>query len=151
MKQFFTILFILSFAVSGVKAQDTNKNANQTSLYERLGGTEGITVIVDKVVATHMENPNISARFLPYNDEPERLAVIKQHTVQFFSAGGGGDVAYEGTSMPQAHGGMNISPEEYMYVVDDIMLVLDEQNIDEESKKDVLAILWSLKGMIIGK
>ena len=53
--------------------------------------------------------------------------------------------------MPTAHEGMNISPAEYMYVVDDIMLGLDEHNIDEESKKDVLAILWSLKGMIIEK
>jgi hemoglobin len=38
-----------------------------------------------------------------------------------------------------------------MCVVDDIMMVLDKNKIDEESKKDVLAILWSLKGMIIAK
>ncbi|MFK5856320.1 MAG: group 1 truncated hemoglobin [Bacteroidota bacterium] len=124
---------------------------NQTSLFIRLGGTEGITSIVDDVVATHMENPNIKAVFLPYNEEPKRLALIKKHTVEFFSAGGGGPIDYTGKSMPNAHRGMNISPAEYMYVVDDIMLVLDEHNIDEESKKDVLAILWSLKGMIIGQ
>ena len=46
---------------------------------------------------------------------------------------------------------MNISPAEYMAVVDDILLVLDQHNIDEQSKKDVLAILWSLKGMIIAQ
>jgi hemoglobin len=53
--------------------------------------------------------------------------------------------------MPTTHKGMNISPEEYMHVVDDILQVLDKHKIDEESKKDVLAILWSLKGMIISK
>jgi len=36
-----------------------------------------------------------------------------------------------------------------MAVIDDILLVLDNHNIDEQSKKDVLAILWSLKGMIM--
>jgi hemoglobin len=44
---------------------------------------------------------------------------------------------------------MNISPGEYMHTIDDIMGVLDKRAIDDESKKDVLAILWSLKGMII--
>jgi hemoglobin len=53
--------------------------------------------------------------------------------------------------MPTAHKGMNISPAEYMHVVDDILLVLVKHKIDEESKKDVLAILWSLKVMIISK
>lgn len=120
-------------------------------LFERLGGSKGITSIVDDVVEAHMANPSVSARFLPFKEQPERLAVIKKHTVEFFSAGSGGPVAYTGRDMPTTHKGMNISPEEYMHVVDDILQVLDKHKIDEESKKDVLAILWSLKGMIISK
>lgn len=46
---------------------------------------------------------------------------------------------------------MNINPEEYMHVIDDIFNALDKQSIDEETKKDVLAILWSLKDRIISK
>lgn len=53
--------------------------------------------------------------------------------------------------MVTAHTGMNINPAEYMHVMDDIFLALDKNNIDEETKKDVLAILWSLKEMIIAK
>ena len=53
--------------------------------------------------------------------------------------------------MTTTHTGMNISPGEYMYVIDDIFDALDKNGIDEDSKKDVLAILWSLKGMIISK
>lgn len=53
--------------------------------------------------------------------------------------------------MLTAHTGMNISPGEYMHVMDDIMLALDKNDISEDSKKEVLAILWSLKGMIISK
>lgn len=120
-------------------------------LFERLGGTDGIRRIVDDVVEAHMNNPAISARFLPYKEQPERLAVIKKHTVDFFSAGSGGPVTYSGRDMPTTHKGMNISPEEYMHVTEDIMLVLTEHKIDDESKKDVLSILWSLKGMIIAQ
>ena len=111
----------------------------------------GITSIVDEVVETHMQNPSVSARFLPYKEQPEKLAIIKKHTVDFFSAGSGGPVTYTGRDMPTTHKGMNISPSEYMYVIDDIIQVLEKYKIDEGSKKDVLAILWSLKGMIISK
>ena len=120
-------------------------------LFERLGGTTGITSIVEDAVEAHMNNPAISARFLPYKEQPERLAVIKKHSIDFFSAGSGGPVTYSGRDMPATHRGMNISPAEYMYVVDDILKVLDKHNIESDAKKDVLAILWSLKDMIIAK
>ena len=120
-------------------------------LFERLGGTKGITEIVNDAVAAHMNNPAISARFLPYKEQPEKFALIKQHSIDFFSAGSGGPVTYSGRDMPTTHKGMNINPTEYMHVVDDILMVLDKHNVDEESKKDVLAVLWSLKDMIIAK
>ncbi len=146
MKHLFITALVLTMLTSC--AQQAPK---QPSLFERLGGTEGITAIVDEAVALHQTNPTIKAVFLPYNDEPERLAAIKQHTVDFFSAGGGGPITYLGRDMPTAHKGMNISAAEYMAVIDDILIVLDKHNIDEQSKKDVLAILWSLKGMIMGQ
>ncbi len=46
---------------------------------------------------------------------------------------------------------MNINAHQYMNVMDDILSVLEEHEIDEESKKDVLAILWSLKNSIMHK
>lgn len=121
------------------------------TLFERLGGTAGITAIVDDVIEAHMSNPAINARFKPYLDQPERLAKIRQHTIDFFSAGSGGPVEYKGRDMPTTHQGMNISAEEYMHVIDDIMGVLEKHNIDDASKKDVLAILWSLKETIMSK
>jgi hemoglobin len=122
-----------------------------TTLFERLGGTTGITSIVDDVIEAHLNNPAISARFKPYLDQPERLAKIRQHTIDFFSAGSGGSVEYNGRDMQTTHQGMNISAEEYMQVIDDIMGVLEKHQIDDESKKDVLAILWSLKETIMSK
>ncbi|MEB2782035.1 group I truncated hemoglobin [Algoriphagus persicinus] len=131
---------------------NTQKTSLTTkTLFARLGGTLGITAIVDDVIAAHMVNPTINARFRPYLDQPERLAKIRQHTIDFFSAGSGGAVEYNGRDMPTTHHGMNISAEEYMNVVDDIMGVLDQHTIDEISKKDVLAILWSLKETIMNK
>ena len=118
-------------------------------LYDRLGGSTGITQIVNEVVQAHMNNPAINARFLPLQEQPEQLATIKKHTVEFFSAGSGGPETYSGRDMITTHTGMNISRGEFTHVIDDILEVLENNHIDEESKKDVLAILWSLKSMVI--
>ncbi len=123
----------------------------KNTLFDQLGGTNGISRIVDDAVEAHMNNPMVSARFLPYQSKPEKLAIIKQHTIEFFSMGSGGPQIYNGKDMVTAHTGMNISASEYMHVIDDIFLALDKNNMTEETKKDVLAILWSLKGMIIAK
>ena len=142
----FTILIL-----TGMTQAETKNKSNAATLYDRLGGKEGITAIVDDVIEAHMNNPIISATFEPYKTQPERFAKIRQHTIDFFSAGSGGSVQYTGRDMPTTHAGMNINAAEYMAVIDDIMGVLDKHKIDDESKKDVLTILWSLKGMIMGK
>ena len=121
------------------------------TLFDRLGGRHGISQIVDDTVEYHMNNEHVNARFLPFKEKPEQLAIIKNHTVDFFVAGSGGPNNYKGKDMTAAHTGMNISHAEYMHVVDDIFMALDKNNIDENSKKDVLAILWSLKDLMIGK
>jgi hemoglobin len=121
------------------------------TLYERLGGREGISMIVDDTVENHMNNSAVNARFLPLKENPEHLNIIKNHTIDFFTAGSGGPNNYKGKDMVAAHRGMNINHAEYMHVMDDIFMALDKNAIDEETKKDVLAILWSLKGMIISK
>jgi hemoglobin len=121
------------------------------SLFERLGGTAGISAIVEDAVDAHMKNPQVNARFLPYLEQPEQMARVKKHTIEFFSMGSGGPQIYNGKDMVAAHKGMNISPAEYMHVMDDIFLALDKHAMTDATKKDVLAILWSLKGMILSQ
>lgn len=125
-------------------------NEKQKSLYERLGSIDGITAIVDEVVEKHMTNPDVKSRFLPLKDNPKHFADVRQHLINFFAAGSGGPEQYTGKDMPAAHRGMNISKGEYMSVIDDILLALDKRKIDEQSRKDVLAILFSLKDQMIG-
>ena len=119
------------------------------TLYERLGEIKGITKLVDDVVDIHMINPSVSPRFLPLKEKPAQLAVIKQHTVNFFCAGSGGPQTYGGRDMVSTHKGMNISEQEFLAVIDDIMEAMEKNSMGEEEKKDVLAILYSLKEQVI--
>lgn len=119
------------------------------SLYERLGGTPGINTLVNDIVALHMENPVIRARFRPYLDTPEKLAITKKHLCAFLEAGCGGATRYTGRNMVDAHRGMNINEAEYMAATDDILAALRKNRIDEQTQKDILAIAYSLKGEIL--
>ena len=116
-----------------------------TTLYQRLGGAEGIARLVDDLVAAHLSNPIIKTRFENIKD----LDHAKQMAREFFSAGSGGPQAYTGKDMLAAHKGMNISEQEYLAAMDDIVGAMNKNGIDEDAKKDVIAIFYSLKGEII--
>lgn len=122
---------------------------NQKTLYERLGGANGIEAIVDDIVEAHMTNPVVKARFLPLKENPAHFTEVRQHLINFLASGSGGPEKYIGKDMPTAHRGMNISQGEYMSVIDDIMAALDKHKIDEQTKKDVLYIAYSLKDSMV--
>ena len=119
------------------------------SLYERLGRTEGIRALVDTVATAHVANPIIGKRFLPLTQDPEHMAVALRHLCHFLEAGAGGPAQYTGKSMPDAHRGMNISGEEYLAAMDDIMGALTTHGMDEATKKDVLYMLYELKPTVV--
>jgi hemoglobin len=119
------------------------------TLFQRLGGSSGINALVADIVALHMENPVIQARFRPYLETPEKMEITKKHLCAFLEAGSGGAAKYTGRTMRDTHRGMNISAAEYMAAVDDILTALRKRGVDDETQKDVLAIAYSLKGEIL--
>lgn len=116
-----------------------------TSLYQRLGSADGIARIVDDFVAAHLDNPLIKARFQNVED----LDRAKRLAFEFFCAGAGGPEPYTGRDMLAAHKGMNISEQEYLAAMDDVVGALAKNGVDDATKGEVIAILYSLKGNII--
>jgi len=116
-----------------------------TTLYQRLGGFDGITRLVDDVMAAHLANPVIKTRFEAIKD----IGHAKRMARDFFCAGSGGPEAYTGKDMLAAHKGMNVSEQEYLAAMDDIVEAMTKNAIDEGAKGEVIAILYSLKGAII--
>ena len=119
------------------------------SLYERLGRTEGIRALVQSVAEAHLANPTIAKRFEPVANDPARLTLALDHLANFLETAAGGPAKYTGKSMIEAHRGMNISGEEYLAAMDDIMGTLAKHNIDEVSRNEVLSMLYQLKPSIV--
>ncbi len=132
-------------------AQSLAKDLCTVSLFERLGGAAGIRQIVDGAVAAHMRNPVIKDRFTPYEDQPDRVEEIKQHTCDFFAAGSGGPDRYQGRSMAEAHRDMDIDPAEYEAACDDILTTMQALNYRRDVRDEVQGILQSLQAEIIHK
>ena len=114
------------------------------SLYERLGGKDGITQIANDVVELHSQNPRISPRFAASD-----LARLKKTVAQFFITGTGGSSVYEGKDMPSVHKGMNIDDAEFVAVLDDALAALDKNGVGQREKEEVLFVLYSMKGDIV--
>ena len=116
-----------------------------STLYERLGGEEGLSAIVRDVIANHQSNPTIKTRFQD-TDTKELHRLV----VEFFGMGSGGPQKYTGKDMRAAHRGMNINDGEFMAVIDDVMNALEKNGIGTETKNEVLGILYSLRGDVVG-
>lgn len=142
-----TVYWLFSQHTPGahIAVQHQGERMMSISLYDRLGGAQGISRIVDDVIDAHLSNPLVGTRFQNVKDIEHAKAMARE----FFAAGSGGPEKYSGKDMRTAHAGMNISEQEYLAVMDDIMGALQKHKIDENTQKDVLAILYSLKGEII--
>jgi hemoglobin len=116
----------------------------KASLYDRLGGFDGICAIVNDVVDLHLVNPLIKTRFA--NSD---IAKLKKNATLFFCAGGGGPESYPGKDMLAAHRSMNISEQEFVTALDDTLAALDKNRVEAEERMEVLAILYSLKDQIV--
>ena len=116
-----------------------------TSLYQRLGEAAGIARLVDDAMAAHLSNPLIKSRFEAIKD----LDHAKRMAREFFAAGAGAAQPYTGKDMVSAHKGMNISEQEYLAAMDDILGAMDKNGLDAATKNEVVSILYSLKGHII--
>lgn len=114
------------------------------SLYERLGGTEGITKIANDIVDIHLDNPRVATRY-----EATDIAAVKNGAATFFISGTGGPDVYKGKDMLATHKGMNIDGGEFLAVLDDAMAALDRNNIGQREKEEVLFVLYSMKGDIM--
>ena len=60
-------------SVKTSKPKVVENKVEPKNLFNRLGGTEGISLIVDDILEAHLRNPEIKHVFLPIANNPEKL------------------------------------------------------------------------------
>jgi len=122
------------------------EGANGKSLYERLGGKDAITAVVDTFVRKVGADKRINGYFASTD-----LAKLKMHLVNQICEASGGPCKYTGRTMKQTHAGMGVTDRAFGALVEDLVAALDHHTVGKAEKDDLLAVLGPMKGDIVEK
>jgi hemoglobin len=137
--------------------------AAKKSLFDRLGGEQGINAIVDDWVTRALADPRVNwerkgvrqggltlsrGKSLEWNASPENVARMKKHIAQFVSTATGGPSKYEGRDMKEVHTGMRISNAEFDASIGDLKASLDKLGVPTEEQKELLSIIESTRPQV---
>jgi hemoglobin len=110
------------------------------SLYQRLGGADGIAAIVDDAIDRHAVNPALAPRFAG-KDLPQ----MKRLGAQLAYAGIGGPQACSIGWLRVAYACLAINEREFRATMDDILAALHAQGVAPAEVNEVVAILFALQ------
>lgn len=118
----------------------------QVPLFERLGGRDGVYRLVEQVVANHLVNPVVGPRYQHARMTREEMVT---GAAEFFCTGLSGVETYQGRPLTEVHTGMNVSEEEFVAVIDDIVSAMQTVGIGDLEQAEVLRILWGMKPEVV--
>ena len=118
----------------------------QKSLYERLGGKDAITAVVDDFVGNVAADNRINKFFARTN-----IPNLKRNLVDQICQATGGPCTYTGRDMRTAHKGMGITDADFNALVEDLKKSLNKFNVPEKEQGELLGILGPLKPQIVGQ
>ncbi|KAF0102377.1 MAG: putative globin-like protein [bacterium] len=118
----------------------------QASLYDRLGGKEAITAVVDTLSANVAADARVNQRFANAN-----IKRFKAQMVDLLCEASGGPCKYKGMDMKTAHTGMKISEAEFMAVAENASKTLDSFKVPAAEKAEVMNLLASMRDDIVNR
>jgi len=127
-------------------ASMSQQSVADKSLYERLGGKEAITAVVDDFVGRVAADNRINGFFAKAN-----VPRLKTQLVNQICEASGGPCKYTGPDMKTAHRGMGIPSAAFDALVGDLVATLDKFKVGEREQKELLAALGPMKNDIVEK
>jgi hemoglobin len=146
--QVLAIAAVVSLLATTAGSQNAPK---QKSLYDRLGGKEAITAVVDEFVGRVAADNRINQFFAATASNPARLASFKMKLVDQICEASGGPCKYTGKDMKAAHRGMGISTADFNALVEDLVGALDKFKVGAAEKSQLLGVLGPMQGQIVEK
>ena len=116
------------------------------TLYDRLGGKDAITAVVDSFVAIVAKDTRINKKFA--KSDANRLV---KNLTDFVCKATGGPCTYTGRDMKTAHKNMAVTNGEFTALVEDLSATLDKFKVPEKEKGELLAALGPLQPEIVEK
>ncbi len=121
--------------------------AQEKSLYDRLGGYDAISAVVDDFAAKLFVDPVVGKRFFGMGDDTRASFRQKNKNLVCIATGGPCKVI----SRPAAvvHGGLGIKASEFDIVVNHLIDTLNKFQVPEQEQQELLTIIGSLRPDIV--
>ena len=139
-------LFLLALLGCAAPTEKPVAPAGATTLYGELGGTAGITKVVDLFLARINGDARINTLFAKTDHNDLRRLVIEQ-----LCAGTGGPCTYTGRSMEEAHSGLNLTNADFSAFMGDLVAAMDEAKVPLAQQNKLIALLAPMKPQIVGQ
>src|SRR3989441_8852836 len=114
------------------------------SLYERLGGLDAITAVVDSFVARCAGDDRINGKF-----ERTDVPRLKKMLVDQVCEATGGPCTYSGRGMTETHDGMGVTAGEFDALVEDLVATLGQFQVPQAEQDQLLGLLGPIRGDIV--
>ena len=115
-----------------------------SSLYERLGGINAITAVVENFRDRVAGDTRINQKFAQTD-----LGRLRKMLIDQVCEAAGGPCRYTGRSMKDAHKGMKVTSGEFDALVQDLVATLNQFKVGKKEQDEVLGVLGPLKTDIV--
>ncbi len=120
--------------------------SNKT-LYERLGGYEGITTFVENLLP-RLEADQQLGRFWQHRGD-DGVAREKQLLIDYLCSSAGGPMYYTGRDMKTSHVGMKISDDDWSIFMNHAGETMKALNVPQQECDEIATFVTSLKADIV--
>ncbi|MCI0442006.1 group 1 truncated hemoglobin [bacterium] len=112
--------------------------AGQATLYQRLGGYDGISTFVDTAFPKVAGHPKLEKFFTGHSDDSKYRQ--RQLIIEFLCRETGGTCVYTGRPMNTVHAGLQITQEDWTTFTKIISSTLTELKVSDADKNELLGL-----------
>lgn len=120
---------------------------SEKTLYERLGGHDGISGFADNLLP-RLQGDTQLGRFWQ-NRGSDGIAREKQLLIDYLAASSGGPLYYAGRDMKLSHDGMKISESDWDVFIGHAVDAMAALEIPETEQSEIAAFVTSIKSDIV--
>lgn len=133
------IFAVLLLQLSPARAADD-------SLFQALGGREGVVRIAAVTIDLSVADDRIKSGFVDIN-----LNRLKRLLADQFCNVSGGPCTYEGRDMKESHAKLNLTHNDFNILVEHLQTAMDQENVPFAAQNRLLAILAPMHRDVVTK
>jgi hemoglobin len=142
-------VLISGLLLAGMLSAPAHTKAKEKSLYERLGGYDAISAVVNELAVRLVKDEKLGVYFKGLSNDSKRKLIA--HLTDFVCSATGGPCIYTGRDMKTSHEGLGITEEEWDRFVKITKEVLNKFKVPAKEQQEFLQLVSPLKSVIVEK